>query len=588
MGKYDDKEKRALFFYALVFWALSAGSIAGGVLFYRNFEEGLFRPRESALQPLIFWLTFLAVGLALLSSGLGAALLWRQRRAAVYKQMALDAEKFRESQAIFSSFLEYSPVYVFFKDSEARSLMLSRNYEQMLGRPLHELLGKTMNDLFPSDLAESMVADDMRILNEGKRIIVVEEFNGRVYETTKFPVFKDGKPHMLAGFTLDITERRRAEEELAQKTLMFRHLFESSPEAIAILDDKDVVMQVNRSFETLFGYSESDARGRRINDLLAPEPYLEDAQDASRKVFECGQIVEKEAVRFAKDGRAVQVWLIGYPIVVDQRVVGAYAIYRDITDRKRAEEALRVSEEKYRLLVERQTDLVVKVNERGEFLYVSPSYCKTFGKTEEELLGKSFIPLVHPDDVEATRAEMKKLYQPPHTCYVEQRAMTKDGWRWLSWVDTAELNENGEVVSIIGVGRDITERRQAEDALRESRSLFHSLVESMPQNVFSKDLNGRFIFANQNYCLTEGRSLDEILGKTDFDLHPPELARKYGMDDRYVIESGQVIERVEVHQPLGGSASYVQVVKAPIYDADNRVKGLLGFFWDVTDRRRAE
>jgi len=136
--------------------------------------------------------------------------------------------------------------------------------------------------------------------------------------------------------------------------------------------------------------------------------------------------------------------------------------------------------------------------------------------------------------------------------------------------------------------RFIAERKQAEDALRESRTLFSSLVESMPQNVFSKDLNGRFIFANQNYCRTEGKSLADILGKTDFDLHPFELAQQYSADDRHMMETKQIVDQVEIYQPLGGEISYVQVVKAPIYDAGGRVKGMLGIFWDVTDRRRTE
>jgi nitrogen fixation/metabolism regulation signal transduction histidine kinase len=90
-------------------------------------------------------------------------------------------ESLRESEAIFSSFMEYSPVYIFFKDKETRSLRLSKNYEQMLGMPISQMLGKTMEELFPSDLAKSMVEDDLRILNQGQRVDIVEELNGRVY-----------------------------------------------------------------------------------------------------------------------------------------------------------------------------------------------------------------------------------------------------------------------------------------------------------------------------------------------------------------------------------------------------------------------
>ncbi len=132
------------------------------------------------------------------------------------------------------------------------------------------------------------------------------------------------------------------------------------------------------------------------------------------------------------------------------------------------------------------------------------------------------------------------------------------------------------------------QRGRAEVALSQSRALFQSLIESLPQNIFSKDLEGRFIFANQNYCRAEGKLLTEIVGKTDYDLHPPELAEKYRADDRRVIETRQSLETVEEHQVLGGQRFYVQVIKTPLYDAYGQVVGNLGIFWDITERQRVE
>jgi two-component system cell cycle sensor histidine kinase/response regulator CckA len=129
------------------------------------------------------------------------------------------------------------------------------------------------------------------------------------------------------------------------------------------------------------------------------------------------------------------------------------------------------TEEKYRLLVENQTDLVVKVDVEGRFLFVSPSYCRTFGKTEQELVGRTFMPLVHEEDRESTARAMDNLYRPPHTCYLEQRALTVAGWRWLGWADTAVLDDTGRVVGIVGVGRDVTDRREVEERLRRSEKL---------------------------------------------------------------------------------------------------------------------
>ncbi|NNF15134.1 MAG: PAS domain S-box protein, partial [Gammaproteobacteria bacterium] len=164
---------------------------------------------------------------------------------------------------------------------------------------------------------------------------------------------------------------------------------------------------------------------------------------------------------------------------------------------------LKENEDKYRLLVENQTDMLVKVNMDGEFQYVSPSYCNCFGKTEKELLGKQFLPLVNEQDREHTNKSLASLIHPPYTSYHEQRAMTKEGWRWLAWSNTAVLNKKGEIEAITAVGRDVTEIKSLEENIAHSQKM--KALGEMAGSI-THDFNNllQVIIGNVEYMLHEG------------------------------------------------------------------------------------
>jgi diguanylate cyclase (GGDEF)-like protein/PAS domain S-box-containing protein len=140
------------------------------------------------------------------------------------------------------------------------------------------------------------------------------------------------------------------------------------------------------------------------------------------------------------------------------------------------------------------------------------------------------------------------------------------------------------------VVEDVTERRQSEQELRDSHAFYSSLVESLPQKVFRKDLEGRFTFANARFCAELGLPHESVVGRTDYDFFPPDCAAKYRQDDRRVVDTGAAFETVEEHRPPGEGreVSFVHVTKVPIRDETGRVIGVQGVFEDVTAQRRAE
>jgi PAS domain S-box-containing protein len=131
-------------------------------------------------------------------------------------------------------------------------------------------------------------------------------------------------------------------------------------------------------------------------------------------------------------------------------------------------------------------------------------------------------------------------------------------------------------------------RMAAEEELKHSRAFYHSLVESLPQHILRKDMEGRFTFGNKRFCAELGVPLEKLRGKTDFDFFPKDLAERYRADDARVIAAGKMFETVEEHVTPDGKKLYVQVMKVPIYDADGRAIGIQGIFWDVTDKKHSE
>jgi two-component system, cell cycle sensor histidine kinase and response regulator CckA len=254
-------------------------------------------------------------------------------------KISISQKALRESEDIFIKFMEHSPIYVFFKDENIRAIRLSKNFETMLGRPIKELIGKTMDELFPSELAKCMMADDIRTLKEGREITIEEEFDGRFYTTIKFPIFIDGKPCFLAGYTIDITERKHAEAALLEAEARYHILFDNAPDGIVICDPETArILEFNETACRQLGYSRDEFSRLSISDID-----INDTPEIVRYRFD--EVLREGRVDFetrhrTKSGeiRTVHITLMTTEISGRRAL---HCVLRDITERRRLQDQLR-------------------------------------------------------------------------------------------------------------------------------------------------------------------------------------------------------------------------------------------------------
>jgi sigma-B regulation protein RsbU (phosphoserine phosphatase) len=260
-------------------------------------------------------------------------------------------------------------------------------------------------------------------------------------------------------------------------------------------------------------------------------------------------------------------------------------------ERHRMDVTLLAAEEKYHGIFDHLIEGIFQTTPEGRYLLANMALARIYGYNTPQELMDSVTDIGRRLYVEeGRRDEFVRLMRENDTINdFESQIYRKDGSIiWISENCHARRNNGGELMYYEGTVEDITHRKVTEESLRNSEALYHSLVETIPQNIFRKDTQGNFIFANQQFCKLLGLKLENIVGKTDFDFFPEELAEKYRRDDWRVLETGEPFSTIEEHEAPGQERSYVQIVKTPLYDASGRTIGLQGMFWDITKQRQTE
>ena len=514
-------------------------------------------------------------------------------------------------------------------DENDTIIYLNQQCADLFGLKYEDVFRKNVYAFHPPEKSGAVEA----LINEFKQgkqhLNIVETVGNKVLDDTFHRIQDgDGNYRGILMSVVDITVHKKAEEALIQSEEKYKSVIENIGIGVSLISPEMEILAMNRQLREWF--PDVDVSKKPICYESFNKPVRRDicSYCPTYKSLRDGQVHEA-ITETPSGGRIVNYRIVSSPIKDKEgNVIAAIEMVDDITERKKAQEALKESEERYKALFESAAEgILVADIETKQFKYANPAFCRMLGYTEEEI-GQMGVQDIHPEEsLEYVMAEFEAQSRGEKTLAPNIPCLRKDGTIMYADIDTANVSIDGRECNV-GFFTDITERKKAEDALqkardqlevrvrqrtaeladvvmelqneiserertekslRESESLYQSLVDVLPQCVYRTDLQGRITFGNKAYIAELDMTLDECIGKTAYDFFPKELAEKYTADDERVIQTGEVLNTVESHKvPSTGETLYVQVVKAPVRDRDGKVIGIEGIFWDITERRQAE
>lgn len=502
-------------------------------------------------------------------------------------------EERRKSQEQLQAILDNSTAVIYLKDTDGRYLLTNRRHEELFDVISESLVGKTDHDMFPKDTADKFRANDLEVLRSGVPLEIEEtvpqDDGMHTYVSVKVPLRgSDGVPYAICGISTDITERKKAEEDLRRSEERFRALFEQSSLSVQILDPAGRTLRINRAWERLFGVT---------LDQLEDYNVFEDEQLVENGVMPyllrgfAGEATDVPAIAYEPDrgdlvGRERWVRAFVYPVTDETgKITEVVIMHEDVTENREFEEALRQSEELYRTVIEQATEGIFLFDARTKrILETNIAFQKIFGYSSEELARMRVYDLI-PHDSEGVDRNVERALEHGHLVVGERDYRRRDGSAIYVEVSGSVLSYDGNEV-VCSVVRDITERKRAEEALRQSEELHRTVVEQAAENIFVVDVESKHILeANPSLGRSLGYTTEEIRELTLYDLVAHDRESVDLNIDRILTEGRYFVGEREYRRKDGSLVSVEVSVSAISYRGAD---ALCVVAHDVTERKRAE
>ncbi len=568
---------------------------------------------------------------------------------------------------LLQAILDNVPDRIYFKDTQSRFLKLSKTLANRLGvKDPEEAVGKTDFDFNPREKAEEFYQDEQRIIRTGEALVNKTERqilpNGEIAwtSTTKVPLRdKAGKVAGIAGINRDITEqkrteealrqsrdelekrvaertaelsernvalqqqiaeRERAEEALVRAQQLLQAMLDNVPDRIYFKDSQSRFLKLSQALAKRIGVADPEqAVGKTDFDFFPPDKAQEFFQD-EQKIIQTGQpLINKIEAQTQPGGEVTWASVTKVPLRdAAGKVIGVAGINRDITQQKHAEEALAQERRLLRTLIDNLPDAVYIKDTEGRKTLVNLADLKNVRcKTEAEAIGKSDFDLFSKDDAEKFWADDQKVIHGQPVLNREEKFLDEAGQE--HWLLTSKLplrDQNGKITGLVGIGRDITESKRVEAKLAYEKELFHTLLDTIPDDIYFKDCQSHLVRASRSKVESTFQTVrcsyraahpaadasewpahlagvkafgEWLIGKTDFDTYPEAHARAAYDDEQEIIRTGRpIVGKLQRVKLPDGTGVWWLSTKMPWRDRDGNIVGTFGVSKDVTAIKETE